>query len=307
VAPSVVLRLRLRPALEIQVGSTEDARALLYAIDLDVSQKVATFRTPSLALAKDRYGMVAGGGVGLLWVMMEVARVEWAMAGAFVLGLLVMSTLFVVPARVGVGADGIALGWLWTRRFVGYDEITGVTRFDKDLPLRNLRMVGLSLELRSGERVLVPVSHRGDPSSIDILEERIREARETFRQGGTVVDAARLRRGVRDVGAWVTALRSLGTRANADLRTAPVAHESLFRIVEDPAAPAVDRAAAAVALGSDLDDESRARLRSAAEATAAPRLRIAIEKAARGEGEAELEAALAEIEQEGKGLREKAS
>jgi hypothetical protein len=72
----------------------------------------------------------------------------------------------------------------------------------------------------------------------------------------------------------------------------------LFRVVEDPASGSADRAAAAVALGSDLDDAGRARLRSAAAGVAGPRLRAALETAASQAEQSALEAALAEVEQE---------
>src|SRR5262249_5775644 len=70
---------------------------------------------------------------------------------------------------------------------------------------------------------------------------------------------------------WAAALRALG--AGAREGTAGESRARLLRIAEDPAAEAVERVAAAVALGGDLDEESRARLRAAAAARAAPRLR----------------------------------
>jgi hypothetical protein len=314
-APRVILRRRLRPEVQIQVWSTEEGRALLHALGLDASQTVAVFRTASLVLAKRRYGIALGAGLALLWVLFVQTIMHLPDMGRVVMigapFLIVLSAILsMMPSRFSVGADGIVLRWLWVRRFVGYDDITGVTRFDRGWG--SSRVLGLSLALRSGGTVELPVSQSGrlwgDPAvTLALVEERIREAREAFRHGGTAADAALLRRGERDVGAWVTALRSIGAGANADLRTAPLPRESLFRIVEDPAAHAADRAAAAVALGSDLDDESKARLRSAAEATAAPRLRIAIEKAAGGDGEAELEAALAEIDGERGEARGRAS
>jgi hypothetical protein len=100
----------------------------------------------------------------------------------------------------------------------------------------------------------------------------------------------------RPVGDWITTLRSIGTGANAAHRIAPVAPERLWRIVEDPSARAVARAAAAVALGARIDDEGRARLKAAADATAAPKLRIALFAAADSAEEAELEEALRDLE-----------
>ncbi len=131
---------------------------------------------------------------------------------------------------------------------------------------------------------------------VEVLTERILQALASFREGDADAAADLLRRGAHDVSAWVRALRSLGSGANADARTAPVPRERLLRIVEDPALPPQDRAAAAVALGADLDDEGRGRLRLAAAASALPRLRIAIETAASGADESELAAALGEMD-----------
>jgi hypothetical protein len=296
--PRVLLERSFRPDVEIQVSDVAEGRALLRALGLDASQAVADFRTPSRALSKRRYGV--GVGLGLAGLGAAFASVTTGVStplgpAALAVGMLAMLILFVAPTNLGVGADGIAVRWLWTRRFLGFDEMTGVTRFEKGWG--NGRVVGIRVALRSGETVDLPTAQGNwGEGQTAVLLERIREAVETFRQGGAAADAALLRRGDRGVGEWIIALRSLGAGANADMRTAPVPRERLFRVVEDPAAPAADRAAAAVALGSESDEESRARLRAAAAATAAPRLRIAIEKAADGEEAAELEAALAEIE-----------
>ncbi len=144
----------------------------------------------------------------------------------------------------------------------------------------------------------IPIAQAKDDEQGSFIVERIREALEAHRRGGLAADSAVLRRGQRDVREWVSALRALGAGANADMRTAPLPPERLFRVVEDPAASSADRAAAAVALGSDLDDTGRARLRTAAAAVAGPRLRAALETAAIQAEQAALEAALAEVEQE---------
>ncbi len=298
IPPRVLLRRRFRRDVEIQVHDTAEGRALLRAIGLDASQSVASFRTPSRALSKRRYGVGAGlGFAGIALAFVSATSGTHSLLGpvTLALGMLAMVLLFTVPTQLGVGADGIAVRWLWTRRFLGFDAITGVTRFDKGWG--NGRIVGLRVALRSGETVDLATSQGnwGDGNTA-VLFERIREALETFRQGGTEADAALLQRGGRGVREWITSLRSLGAGANADMRTAPVPRERLFRIVEDPAAAAAERAAAAVALASESDEESRTRLRSAAAATAAPKLRVAIEKAAGGEADAELEAALAELD-----------
>jgi hypothetical protein len=91
---------------------------------------------------------------------------------------------------------------------------------------------------------------------------------------------------------WAAALRALGAAAE----TAGGPRERLLRVVEDPAADAVDRVAAAVALGGDRDEENRARLHAAVNTVAAPKLRLALERAVASESEAEREAMLAELE-----------
>jgi hypothetical protein len=290
------------------VTSTEEGRALLRALGLDASQSVATFRTLSRVLARRRFGFGLGAAFGAAYVsfITTAGRHPSSVAVAmFVLALAVALGLTVAPTRLSVGADGIVLRWLGRQRFIGYEDIELVTRFDRSWG--RSRIVGLSLLLRSNEQVMVPISSSNWPKAgaVDLIEERIREAMETYRTGGAAADAALLRRGERRLGEWVAALRALGAGANADMRTAPVPRERLFRIVEDPACAPTDRAAAAVALGGDgaLDDDGRARLRAVAEATAAPRLRVAIEKAAAAPDSAELEAALADVEGEKNKLR----
>jgi len=269
---------------------------------LDPSQKVRSFAARP-AITRPVFHVPAFWGLLLLFGTFlshgglggpgghpsAVAAAAGALLVAAVAALLV---LLLAPQRLRVGGDGVEVIRLWRRRFLRYDEIAAVAPYEKG-SWRN-RLVGLHLALHSGEDVRVPMLGSEDVAD---AEARIDEAMARLRRGDVEVDAAVLRRGERALGAWVTALRSLGAGANADLRTAPVPRERLFRIVEDAARPSVDRAAAAVALGRDLDDEGRVRLRSAAEATAAPRLRVALEKAAGAEGDAELEAALADIEE----------
>jgi hypothetical protein len=302
--PQVQLRRRgLRTPVEIQVGSTGEGRALLRALGLDASQTVATFRGVSMMLAKRRYGMIIGLAFGgFIAGMMNALRFRGLSPAFGAMGFVLLATsivafagLMIAPTRITVGADGIATRWLWQKRFYGFDEIDAVNRFERGYGRSHV--VGLKLLLRDGKEVFLPMSQGswGDGDA-GIIEERVREAMETFRRGDAAADAALLRRGDRAVGEWVSALRSIGAGANADLRTAPVPRERLFRIVEDPSSPPADRAAAAIALGSELDADARARLQAAAEATAAPKLRIAIEKAASGSEAAEVEAALAEIE-----------
>ena len=113
---------------------------------------------------------------------------------------------------------------------------------------------------------------------------------ESHRQGDPAAETALLARQARSVPDWVQSLRAIGSGANVDHRTAPVAPERLFRIVEDPSLTASTRARAAVALGASLDAGGKVRLKDAAGATAAPTLRIAIEAAVSGDDAVLIEA-----------------
>jgi hypothetical protein len=305
--PRVRLQRRLALPVDLQMGSTEQARALLRALGLDVSQTVSTFRAQSRAVAKRRYmvGMMGGFfGLYAAFVSGFLRGSHHPGGGAalgilFVLGLVALVTVVVMPTWVDVGADGIALRWFGRKRFYGYGEILDVAAFSRGSG--RSRQIGVDVTLRSGEVIPVPI---GTPNwsedDVAMLEERIREGRESWKAGEASADAALLRRGERPLGEWIGTLRAIGAGANADMRTAPLPRERLFRILESPSAGSTDRAAAAIALGQELDEESRARLRSAAEACAAPKLRIALEAAAKGDDEAELEAALAEVGEEEK-------
>jgi hypothetical protein len=307
-APGVLLRRRFRLPVELQATSTGEARALLRALGLDVSQTVATFRTLSRLMSKRRYGFTLGVLFGASFL--TLGRTVGPHPSSLALALMVLigfvgAFLALAPTRLDVGADGIALQWLGQTRFIGYEDITVVTRFERSWG--RSRMMGIKLLLRSNDEVLIPVTTNewGNLESLRIIEERINEGMASFREGGALADAALLKRGERALSDWVVALRSLGAGANADLRTAPVPRDRLFRIVEDPAAAPADRAAAAVALGGELDDQGRTRLKAVAAATAAPRLRIAIEKAAEPDLAA-VEEALAALEGEEEKARARA-
>jgi hypothetical protein len=299
-SPRVLLRQRLGLPLELQTGSQEEARALLRALGLDVSQTVADFRILSRARADPMvvFGMTLG-------VMVLGALLGAAMGSIvrglgpifFVIPVLLMTAVLIVPTHLRVGADGFEIRWMSTRRFVRYDEIAYLSRYDKGWG--RSRIIGLDLSLRSGETLQLPVQDGNwDSDQIGLIEERIREGQDSLRRGDTVTDAALLERGARGMSDWVAELWAIGTDANVTLRTAPIPKDRLLRVVEDPSLGSSARAAAAVALRADLDDDARARLRVVGESTAEPRLRVAIEKAANGADRSELEAALAEVEGE---------
>jgi hypothetical protein len=296
--PRVRLSRRWATSVQLRVGDVAQGRALLRALGLDASQVAGVFRTASMAFSDRRGPRRVLLAAALLAALLACAiTLHSAFLGMTVLALTVMSGVgsiaaMMLPTTVRVGADGVALSWPGSRRFIGYGEVERVLRYtarnDPSYP------IGVELALRTGEVLRLPAITT-DGASSDLLCERIREAMETWSSGGAEGTALLYRKG-RGLAEWITALRALGAGANADMRTPPVPRDRLWRIVESPTSEGAVRAAAAAALGGDvLSDEDRARLRGAARAVAAPKLRFAIEAAAGG-SEEELAAALAEVE-----------
>jgi hypothetical protein len=299
--PRVLLRLRgLRPSITLETRTKREARALLRALRLDAAHALASFQVPSrlYSILGRHFGWGAIAslllGAAITWLLVTSGLVPVQGHVGPVFGVII--TLFFVPfvaqTRVDVGADGIALRWMGTRRFIGFGRIAKVASLQMDTNLEFLRLV-----LETGEEVSIPVAkprQAGSKSDLTVIERRIREAHKAFRAGETAA-APLLRRGERTLAEWITALRSIGAGANASLRIAPVPREYLLRIVEDATAASTDRVAAVVALGVSLDRDTRARIDAVAEAIAAPKLRIAVQKAVSAEGDAEIEAAMEEF------------
>lgn len=307
--PVVRFRRRgLHVPVDIRVTDREEGRALLRALGLDAAQSVATFLLPSMAFADNtqrwRFAAIVGAAAALLVPAAALlSRLVPEAAVIFPFGLAIIAitatVLTAIPTKLRVGADGLYRTWLRQSRFIGYGDVARIDPYEDEGGGKN-KLAGLQLTLKSGEKLKIPVMSKRSTvrDEIYILHERVAQAIETWSRGEGVAHAALVRRGGRETSQWVRALRGIGAFANADARTAPVMPEKLWRIVEDPAAPADARAGAAVALGQSADEEVRVRLRAAAAATAAPRLRIAIEAAAGEAADADLEAALAEVESE---------
>jgi hypothetical protein len=179
-----------------------------------------------------------------------------------------------IPARMVVGSDGLLVT---IAGFVPYSDMTSIER--------------------DGAVVVVKRTHGTDVRLLAAghsaaLEERLREGLDAFRRGEASGDVAALvsRQG-RPVQEWARYLASL--LSVRDYRTSNVTPDVLWRIAEDPKAPAASRAGAAAALRTSLDDHGRERLRAAAEASASPHVRVALEAAATPDGdEVALERAL---------------
>jgi hypothetical protein len=198
-----------------------------------------------------------------------------------------------IPARIDVGADGVLLRWLGTRRFIPLAHIRSLERTTEGIG--KSRQVGVRLRLEDGDTVWLPMGDaRWADERAGALLERIQEAMDTQAHGPVTATAALLGRRERGAREWIRELRALGAGANADLRTAPVEPEQLWRIVESHGAAPEERAAAAIALSPSLDPRGKERLGVAVDAVADERLRVAIDAAVK-EDDAALEEALDEM------------
>ena len=300
--PRVRLQRKLGLPVEIRVSDEAEGRALLRALGLDATQRSATFSTPSRALTDQTLSIFLGLGFAGLYMALGVFGHTLTGRGTHLqIPILIayLGFMFLTRTQVTVGADGVLRSWLGKKEFWSYGDIASVTRFLDASMWRKHKWQGVELELRSGERVRLPITSKNGlkQGQIDLVIERIREAMESHRQGEPAADTALLARHARPVADWIQSLRAIGSGAHVDHRTAPVGPERLFRIVEDPSLPPSARAGAAVALGASLDEGGKARLKGVAEAIAAPKLRIAIEAAAVGD-DAALTEALAALESE---------
>jgi hypothetical protein len=293
--------------IDLDVSDRAEGRRLLRALGFDASQTVARFWGASglMSLRGSRSGLLLLGFPLLffaLGLLLESSPVLWA-SGVKVLMVLFFATVAasMVPSRIHIGADGVLIRWLGQRKFLPLAEIRTVEQSTGGWGKQ--RQVGVLFTMRDGTEVWVPIGNsQWRSEAAASLIERVHEAMETHAHGSVEAAAALLVRRDRDVHTWIQELRAIGAGANADLRTAPMNPEHLWRIVESHTVPPEARAAAAVALGPRLDEEGRQRLRVAVEAVADERLRVAVNVAARSDAEedAALEEALGEVSSPGR-------
>lgn len=292
---------------EIAVPDEATGRGLLTALGLDASQTVAQFRvmSPFFGWSGPRkFGTIAGGLSAWIVIATLVAKTIGGRAApiAFAVGELVMIMAMLVlffPAKLFVGRDGLLRRWLGRTTFVPIGKIAAVTPCSSS-GLRS-SYIGAQVHLEGGPDLKLYVGQKKwSDAQAAMLVDRIEQVLEGRARGGTIpFEASALRRGDRDLTSWIQSLRALGAGARDDLRSTPADLERLLRLVEDPAARPIDRAAAAVALPRELPLAERDRVRIAAASTAEPHLRIALEKVAEGEPEdAAIAESLAELDAE---------
>jgi hypothetical protein len=265
--------------IEIGVATPDDGRTFLHALGFDVSQCASEFSATSL-----------GGVLVTTWCLVPLLalpvlfdRAVTPFAIASVVALVLAAALF--PTKVSVATDGVSIRRFGRARFISSSDIEWVETAR-----------GAILQLRSGEKVRVPIGTNGmgqrdGSKEIAAFVERVEQAIAAHRVSASEPSPGSLERAGRSAAAWMDALRRVGAGANATMRTAPASPEQLVRVVESPASRPIDRAAAAVALQTSEDVVAKARVRSVASAVANATLREALEAAA-DEDEARTAAAL---------------
>jgi hypothetical protein len=198
-----------------------------------------------------------------------------------------------LPSRISVGIDGVHERWLWRKRLIPMAQIAGVERIDD-------RQLWLRLRDGSGHMLFTSMHRKNNLGTSfakqhgDAVQARIAEAHQAFLAHASAADVSALvAKGTRTREEWLAALGKLRD-AQGGYRDAVVRDDDLWRLVEDPSAPADARGGAALLLRRSLDEEGKARVRVAAEATASPQLRVALDAAA-GAADETFESALHEL------------
>lgn len=295
--PKSGFAMPLRPVAE----NAHDAETLLRTLGLDAASSVATFRTGARLLANPWLWNATIAGFVVAW--MVACSVGSFLPGSFLPELLVSSLVALAvavatmwPSRVEVGADGVNVRWLLWRRFIPASTIVRAAPYV--IRVGQKRFDGVALALRGGAEYRIPVTTGRDADErTGLLLHRIREILphgERIAETASAVTALARHEAETDAKVWLARLRAIGREENATHRTAPVAPDTLWAIVENAKASPRLRVAAAAALGRTDSPPERMRLTSAAVATADPRVRIALDAVAAG-NDLELERALDEL------------
>ena len=293
-----LVRGRLQRDVEVRVPDRERGQQLLRALGLGVDQTVGSFRVMSRAHASFGRSLLATFGPivagGLLMGSLSTLSPPLAPLG----GLVTLATLFTLMfarSKVDIGADGVLVRWLRRERYVSYEEIVAVESRVRGFGSNAVDMV--DLRLRNGEIYSIPVSQRQWRTDLAAgLRSRIEASLQQHRRNEPVQPAALVVRGNDSPLDWVRRLRA--TMERASHRQGAIDVQALWRTIEDHASRSLDRASAAIALGSSLSSDDRRRLVRIAEAVASPKLRIALEGVAHEEQDEQLADALQGLEEE---------
>jgi hypothetical protein len=281
----------------LAVPNRECGRALLRALRVDSTHVAAHSWALARPLAERRLLAPALTAVGLFLALGFVAGQSTAALALAVVALGVLLVGAATPTRVTVGADGLLIEWLGTRRFVAWSSISYIEAIEQ----------GVVLTLEEGEEgewltLRSPTVPELYCTERDVLLERINLGWRGAR-GRTDNRAAHLvQRDGGDTREWVRSVRGIST-AWIGYRTVAVPADRLWGVVEDPTVDWTSRTGAALALGPSLDAQGRTRLRTVAASCAEPRVRLALKVAATASGatgdDEQLAAALDAIDGEG--------
>ena len=280
-------------SLEVDVANAEEGLAVLRALGQDPAHAAVRFRLNS-GFENPLLRKIATVCLAMAGVFTSVANARgpiFLTLGSIWLAAFVFSGLsFLLPTHVTIGTDGVFVAKGGRKRFLPFSKITEI----QDHPEHADAIV---LVTEDGEKVSLRTNVRDQANKemavsddTRALRARLDAAMKAFRERAVHADALlQLKRSGRSAKEWIEALENL--RKERGYREMRVSDEELWRVLEDPAASAEDRAAALVALRASLDDEGKARQRVALEACVEPRLRVVYDAAVK-EDEAELEAAL---------------
>jgi hypothetical protein len=269
--------------IEVVIESEPDAHALVAALKIGPPYGSLTFTVgPSPAGFVGLILALVAASLFILWPVLSGLPVNgWSTV--FMGGISVVLSL-VLGRSVTVGADGLLVRTLLSRRFVPFSAIQRVEVKD-----------GVVVSLAKGERLRF-APRNGESRE---LVRHIEDALARFRERGTsdANVATLLARSGRAPREWIRTLRAAPEK-NAGFRSAAVPDGEHWRILENPASPRAARAGAAVALASEIDEAGRSRLRVAAKTCADPKLRVALDAASRPDADEALEAALDDLDDE---------
>ena len=272
----VGIRLRSGARIIAAVPRAEDAERLLVAAGLDASRRPMRFELGETTLLD--WVTVLLAPVLVLPVTQAIVRFGSMPWGArLVLSLIVLALLFSLvraafgPAKLTVGADGIAVDRPLRHRFVPFGRLASVA----------LSPSAVDLVLTDGSRVRARASTLTDVQQGD-LRARIDAALAAFHCGlGVALPLARLDREGRPLAAWRAALQAIPEH-DGTYRDALPTRAQLFEVLESAASPAERRLGAALSLSASNEAAASARIRVAAEACANPRVRVALARVADG-------------------------
>ncbi len=212
-------------------------------------------------------------------VVLIVLSLLAGLAGAIFAGYRLLSP----TRRITLGSDGLHLRWWRSHRFIAFADVDQAGLLQ---PRGSAHPSGVELRLRDG-RTMTLTMQSADASAL--LETIDAVATERAPASPPLWLSDRGERSLRD---WVAHLRRPDA---AGLRDQAPSKDDLFRVVEDGSAQPIERASAAIALGTSLSDDDRQRLAEITEGVAAPKLRVVLEHTADTEDEA-LAAMLEQLE-----------